>query len=87
MEYNSKEIRREIIVMMIPLILESFLQLLTNFVAIAMVGRLDAVDVSAQGMSTKISDLAYYVFRGIGTAMVVLPGIMRERDWKMLVYF
>ncbi|MEE0514234.1 MAG: MATE family efflux transporter [Emergencia sp.] len=72
MEDNSKEIRREIIVMMIPLILESFLQLLTNFVAIAMVGRLDAVDVSAQGMSTKISDLAYYVFRGIGTAMVVL---------------
>ena len=72
MEYNSKEVRRKIIVMMIPLILESFLQLLTNFVAIAMVGRLEAVDVSAQGMSTKITDLAYYVFRGIGTAMVVL---------------
>lgn len=57
---------------MLPLILENSLQLMTNLIAAAMVGRLDAFDVSAQGMATKVTDVVYYIFRGTGTALVVL---------------
>ena len=70
--YDRQTIRKQIFYLMIPIILENFLQLLTNLIATAMVGRLTEMDISAQGMCTKIVDIIYYIFRGAGTALVIL---------------
>lgn len=70
--YNLKTIRKEIILIMLPIVAENCLQMLTSFVATAMVGRLLEIDISAQGMCTKIVDLSYYLFKGAGVALVVL---------------
>ena len=70
--YHLKSIRKQIIRIMLPIIAENCLQLLTGFVAAAMVGRLLEIDISAQGMCTKITDLSYYLFKGAGVALVVL---------------
>ena len=35
--YETKEVRKQIVILMLPLVLESFLQLFTNMVATAMV--------------------------------------------------
>lgn len=70
--YDRQAIRKQIFYLMIPIILENFLQLLTNLIATAMVGRLTEMDISAQGMCTKIVDIIYFIFRGAGTALVIL---------------
>lgn len=71
-DYDKAAIRKAILLMMLPIMLENFLQLLTELVATAMVGRLTDVDISIQGMSTKIIDFVYYLFRGCGLALVVV---------------
>ena len=70
--YDRQAIRKQIFYLMIPIILENFLQLLTNLIATAMVGRLTEMDISAQGMCSKIVDIIYFIFRGAGTALVIL---------------
>lgn len=70
--YERQEVRKQIFYLMIPIIAENFLQLLTNLIATAMVGRLTEMDISAQGMCSKIVDIVYFLFRGAGTALVIL---------------
>ena len=70
--YNARDIRKEIILLMLPIIAENFLQVFTDLIATAMVGRLIDLDISAQGMSMKIINLVYYIFRGVSTALVIL---------------
>ena len=70
--YDAKAVRRQIILLMLPIIAENFLQIFTDLLATAMVGRLTEMDISAQGMCTKTIDLVYYLFRGTGVALVVI---------------
>ena len=70
--YDAKAVRRLIIFLMLPIIAENFLQVFTDLLATAMVGRLTEMDISAQGMCTKTIDLVYYLFRGTGVALVVI---------------
>ena len=69
--YETKEVRKQIVILMLPLVLESFLQLFTNMVATAMVGHLSEIDISAQGIGSKVVDLVFCMIRGFGTAMVI----------------
>ena len=68
---EERRIRREIMAIMLPIMLENLLQVMVNFAAAAMVGRLDIADISAQGMANKISDTVYYIFRGLGVGLSV----------------
>ncbi len=70
--YNAVTIRKEIVLLMLPIIAENFLQVFTDLIATAMVGRLIDLDISAQGMSSKLINLVYYIFRGTSTALVIL---------------
>ena len=70
--YNPADIRKEIILLMLPIIAENFLQVFTDLIATAMVGRLIDLDISAQGMSSKLINLVYYIFRGTSVALVIL---------------
>ena len=45
---NKKSIRKTILVIIIPIILETIFQVSANVVSAAMVGRLTAIDISAQ---------------------------------------
>ena len=53
---EDRRIRREIMAIMLPIMLENLLQVMVNFAAAAMVGRLAIADISAQGMANKICD-------------------------------
>ena len=70
--YNAVTIRKEIVLLMLPIIAENTLQVFTDLIATAMVGRLIDLDISAQGMSSKLINLVYYIFRGTSTALVIL---------------
>ena len=65
--YETKEVRKQIVILMLPLVLESFLQLFTNMVATAMVGHLSEIDISAQGIGSKVVDLVFCMIRGSGS--------------------
>ena len=53
--YGKKVIKRDIYQIIIPLILENILQISANLVITAMVGRLLANDISAQGICIRIT--------------------------------
>ena len=78
--YNTADIRREIILLMLPIIAENFLQTFTDLIATAMVGRLIDLDISAQGMSSKLINLVYYIFRGTSVALVILIARKLSKD-------
>ena len=52
--YGKKVIKRDIYQIIIPMILENILQISANLVITAMVGRLLANDISAQGICIRI---------------------------------
>ena len=54
--YGKKVIKRDIYQIIIPMILENILQISANLVITAMVGRLLANDISAQGICIRITD-------------------------------
>lgn len=78
--YNTADIRKEIILLMLPIIAENFLQTFTDLIATAMVGRLIDLDISAQGMSSKLTNLVYYIFRGTSVALVILIAKRLSKD-------
>lgn len=54
--YGKKVIKRDIYQIIIPMILENILQISANLVITAMVGRLLANDISAQGICIRITE-------------------------------
>ena len=76
-------IRREIIAIMLPIMLENLLQVMVNFAATAMVGHLTIPDISAQGMANKVCDTVYYLFRGLGVGLSV--HIARQQATRQLL--
>jgi len=71
--YNKKRINREILHLMIPIVMENTLQLVAGIVTTAMVGRLLADDIAAQGISNIVYRTFFVLFRGlaIGATIVV----------------
>ena len=73
--YNKKTINKEIIFLMLPTILENVLQLLAGVVTTAMVGRLMADDISAQGISNRLYQTFFALFRGLGMGATVVVAL------------
>ena len=75
--YGKKVIKRDIYQIIIPMILENILQISANLVITAMVGRLLANDISAQGICIRITDTLWCFYKGvaIGGYSFDRPGI------------
>lgn len=69
---DKKEIRREIAQIMIPSVAENILQIGAGVIITAMVGKLMADDVSAQGLSNRIYNCCYALFKGLSVGVTVL---------------
>ena len=63
--YGKKVIKRDIYQIIIPMILENILQISANLVITAMVGRLLANDISAQGICIRITDTLWCFYKGV----------------------
>lgn len=67
---EQKNISREIWRLLIPIILEHALVYLASVVTTAMIGRLLAEDISAQGISSSLYNMSNYLFRAMNIALV-----------------
>ncbi len=69
---DKKAIRGDIFKLIVPTVLENMLQILAGIVITAMVGRLMSDDISAQGISNRIYNLSFALFRGLGVGTTVV---------------
>lgn len=70
-EINVKEIRKRILSMILPITIESILQMTTGLVSMAMIGRIDAIAIGALGISTRITQIIWALFKGVTTGASV----------------
>lgn len=70
--YEKKKIKKEIYLIIIPMILENILQISAGLVTTAMVGRLFANDISAQGICLRITDTLWVFYKGVAIGATVL---------------
>ena len=79
--YDSKAIRRQILFLIIPVMLENIFQMSAGLISSAMIGRLDPALISAQGVSSRITGILWALFKGIGIgATVVIAQSKGEGD-------
>lgn len=71
--YNKKEIRSKIYKMILPITIESMLQMTAGFVSMALIGRLDnpIVAAGAIGLGTRITQLIWALIKGVTTGASV----------------
>lgn len=76
---NKKAVRKEIIFLIIPIIMESVLSILAGIVSTALVGRLTPLAISAQGVAFRITDLIAVLWGGLRIgAMVYIAKLYGE---------
>ncbi len=68
---NSKEIRNKILSMILPITIENILQMLAGFVSMAMIGRIDAIAIGALGISQRLTQIVWALFKGVTTGASV----------------
>lgn len=71
MANTEKKIKKEIYLVIVPIILENVLETSAGLVTTAMVGRLLAADISAQGISIRITDLFMMFCKGVAIGATV----------------
>lgn len=69
---SQKEIKNRIYKMILPITLESILQMSSGFVTMAMIGRIDTLSVAAVGLSNRITQIIWALFKGVTTGATVL---------------
>lgn len=69
--YNIKEINKKILSMILPITIENILQMIAGIVSMGMVGRIDVLAVSALGISMRITQVVWGLFKGIATGATV----------------
>lgn len=69
---NEKTVRKEIYRLIIPMILENLLQVSAGLISTAMIGRLMASDISAQGICVRITDTLWCFYKGVAIGATVL---------------
>lgn len=69
--YNIKEINNKILTMILPITIENVLQTAAGIVSMAMVGRIDVLAVNVLGISMRITQLVWALFKGIATGATV----------------
>lgn len=68
----KKHVNREIFRIVLPLVTENLLQMSAGLVTTAMIGRLLANDISAQGISMRVFNTFWALFKGIGMGATVI---------------
>jgi putative MATE family efflux protein len=66
-EVSQREVRKRIYSMILPITFESVLQMTAGFIASAFIGRLDAIAMSALGISSRLTNIIWALFKGIST--------------------
>lgn len=79
---STKAIRKEILILIIPIIMESILSILAGIVSTALVGRLTPLAISAQGVVFRITDLTAVLWGGLRIgAMVCIARLYGEGQY------
>lgn len=79
--YDKKIIRKEIYLLIIPIMLENIFQVSAGIVSAAMIGRLTPALISSQGVCSRIIGVLWCLFKGIGIgATVVIAKTRGEGD-------
>lgn len=68
---SDKEIRTNVLSMIIPVTVEGILQMISSTVIMAMLGRIDVLAVNPVGIGTRITQLLWSFVRGIGVGITV----------------
>lgn len=70
---SQSEIRKTIQIMVLPIVIESILQMTAGFCLTGMMGRLDPISISAFSLSNRIINITWAILRGItmGSAVFV----------------
>ncbi len=69
---ETKRIRKEILILILPIILENILQISAGIISTAMIGRLTSADVSGQGICLRLTDTLWCLYKGISIGATVL---------------
>ena len=64
-------IRKKIFSMIVPITMENLLQMLAGFVSMAMIGRISTIAIGSLGISTRITQIVWALFKGIATGACV----------------
>lgn len=82
---TKKEIRKKIYAMILPITLENILQMLAGFVAMAMIGRISTIAIGAVGLSMRITQIVWAIFKGVTTgATIFVARSYGAKDFKRL---
>lgn len=84
-EPNIGDIRKRILSLILPITIENILQTLAGFISMGMIGRIDEIAVSSLGLSTRITQIIWALFKGITTgAAVFVAQAYGAQDLKKL---
>lgn len=85
MEKDIIEIRKKVLNMILPITGENMLQMAAGFVSMAMIGRIEGYAVAALGLSMRVTQLVWAVFKGISTgAGVFVAQAYGAGDYKRI---
>lgn len=68
---ENKIIRKKILSMILPVTAENILQMMAGFISMAMIGRIDAIAIGSLGISNRITQMVWALFKGIATGASV----------------
>ncbi|HWR61534.1 MAG TPA: MATE family efflux transporter [Clostridia bacterium] len=68
---KAGEINRKIISIVVPITIDNVLQMIAGIVSMGMIGRIDALSISALGISMRITQIIWALFKGITTGATV----------------
>lgn len=68
---DRKEINKKIVSMIVPITIENLLQMIAGIVSMGMIGRIDALSISALGIGMRITQIIWALFKGITTGATV----------------
>jgi Na+-driven multidrug efflux pump len=63
--HDRKSINKKIVSMIVPITIENLLQMVAGIVSMGMIGRIDALSISALGISMRITQIIWGLFKGI----------------------
>lgn len=66
-----KALNKKIISMLVPITIENLLQMIAGIVSMGMIGRIDALSISAMGIGMRITQIIFALFKGITTGVTV----------------
>ena len=68
---DVKVVGKKIYSMILPITIENVLQMTAGFVSMAMIGRIDAIAIASLGLSTRITQIIWALFKGVTTGGAV----------------